>query len=117
MLETPRLIIRQWEAKDRGPFTALNADPDVMRFIWSEHAVNGMSGKTVAVGTPISQLSDGQFNGIRAGKRAFRDHQRPSQRMTTKRWILSGTTFVKAQLKCPLSSSIKMTTLISHSLY
>ena len=25
--------------------------------------------------------------------------------------------FVKAQLKCPLSSSIKMTTLISHSLY
>ncbi|WP_204375642.1 hypothetical protein, partial [Klebsiella quasipneumoniae] len=27
------------------------------------------------------------------------------------------TTFVKAQLKCPLSSSIKMTTLISHSLY
>ena len=24
---------------------------------------------------------------------------------------------VKAQLKCPLSSSIKMTTLISHSLY
>ncbi|WP_413703025.1 hypothetical protein, partial [Raoultella ornithinolytica] len=27
------------------------------------------------------------------------------------------TSFVKAQLKCPLSSSIKMTTLISHSLY
>ncbi|RCG79154.1 hypothetical protein CSB66_4845 [Enterobacter hormaechei] len=27
------------------------------------------------------------------------------------------TTYVKAQLKCPLSSSIKMTTLISHSLY
>lgn len=25
--------------------------------------------------------------------------------------------FVKAQLKCPLSGSIKMTTLISHSLY
>ncbi|MFP8760825.1 hypothetical protein ACLH2F_34985, partial [Klebsiella grimontii] len=25
--------------------------------------------------------------------------------------------YVKAQLKCPLSSSIKMTTLISHSLY
>lgn len=32
MLETPRLIIRQWEAKDRAPFAALNADPDVMRF-------------------------------------------------------------------------------------
>ncbi|EFE08881.1 GNAT family N-acetyltransferase [Citrobacter youngae] len=32
MLETPRLIIRQWEDKDREPFAALNADPDVMRF-------------------------------------------------------------------------------------
>lgn len=32
MLETPRLILRQWEAKDRAPFAALNADSDVMRF-------------------------------------------------------------------------------------
>lgn len=32
MLEKPRLILRQWEAKDRAPFAALNADSDVMRF-------------------------------------------------------------------------------------
>lgn len=32
MLETSRLILRQWEAKDRAPFAALNADSDVMRF-------------------------------------------------------------------------------------
>lgn len=32
MLETSRLVLRQWEAKDRAPFAALNADPDVMRF-------------------------------------------------------------------------------------
>lgn len=34
-----------------------------------------------------------------------------------KSWIRPDSTSVKAQLKCPLSSSIKMTTLISHSLY
>ncbi|MDN0109037.1 GNAT family N-acetyltransferase [Yersinia mollaretii] len=32
MLETSRLILRQWEAKDLTPFAAQNADPDVMRF-------------------------------------------------------------------------------------
>lgn len=32
MLETSRLILRPWEAKDKAPFAALNADPDVMRF-------------------------------------------------------------------------------------
>ena len=32
MLETSRLILRQWEAKDRAPFAALNANSDVMRY-------------------------------------------------------------------------------------
>lgn len=32
MLETPRLILRQWEDRDKKPFAALNADPEVMRF-------------------------------------------------------------------------------------
>lgn len=32
MLETSRLILRPWEDKDKAPFAALNADPDVMRF-------------------------------------------------------------------------------------
>lgn len=32
MLETSRLILRQWKAKDRAPFAALNTDSDVMRF-------------------------------------------------------------------------------------
>lgn len=30
-LETPRLILRPWEARDLAPFAALNADPEVMR--------------------------------------------------------------------------------------
>ncbi|MFG0673312.1 GNAT family N-acetyltransferase [Delftia sp. WSY_7] len=29
-LRTPRLILRQWQAGDRQPFAALNADPQVM---------------------------------------------------------------------------------------
>jgi RimJ/RimL family protein N-acetyltransferase/predicted GNAT family N-acyltransferase len=32
IIETPRLILRQWQEKDREPFAALNADPDVMRY-------------------------------------------------------------------------------------
>ncbi|WP_438864427.1 GNAT family N-acetyltransferase [Neptunicella sp.] len=32
MLETDRLILRQWQASDRQPFADLNADPDVTEF-------------------------------------------------------------------------------------
>jgi RimJ/RimL family protein N-acetyltransferase len=31
MLETDRLLLRQWRAADREPFAAMNADPVVMR--------------------------------------------------------------------------------------
>ena len=30
MIETERLILRDWEERDRAPFAALNADPEVM---------------------------------------------------------------------------------------
>ncbi|HYJ20923.1 MAG TPA: GNAT family N-acetyltransferase, partial [Solirubrobacterales bacterium] len=29
-LSTPRLALRRWRPSDRGPFAALNADPEVM---------------------------------------------------------------------------------------
>ncbi|WP_299998358.1 GNAT family N-acetyltransferase [uncultured Cedecea sp.] len=32
MIETARLILRQWQASDLEPFAELNADPDVMRY-------------------------------------------------------------------------------------
>lgn len=32
MIETPRLILRQWKPADLAPFAALNGDPEVMRF-------------------------------------------------------------------------------------
>ena len=32
MLETDRLILRRWEARDLAPFAALNADQEVMRY-------------------------------------------------------------------------------------
>lgn len=31
-LETPRLMLRQWQACDFEAFADLNADPDVMRY-------------------------------------------------------------------------------------
>ncbi|MDQ3897146.1 MAG: GNAT family N-acetyltransferase [Actinomycetota bacterium] len=31
-METERLVLRQWRDEDRGPFAALNADPEVMAF-------------------------------------------------------------------------------------
>ncbi|MNN45703.1 GNAT family N-acetyltransferase [Enterobacter sp. RHB15-C17] len=32
MIETPRLLLRQWRPEDLAPFAALNGDSDVMRF-------------------------------------------------------------------------------------
>ncbi|MEU1748333.1 GNAT family N-acetyltransferase [Micromonospora arida] len=34
-LETPRLVLRRWRDDDIMPMTAINADPDVMRWIGS----------------------------------------------------------------------------------
>ncbi|MEQ1901382.1 MAG: GNAT family N-acetyltransferase [Devosia sp.] len=42
-LETKRLIIREWEDRDRAPYAAINADPEVRRYyenIPSEEEVN-----------------------------------------------------------------------------
>jgi RimJ/RimL family protein N-acetyltransferase len=33
MIETPRLLLREWEARDREPFACINADPRVMEFM------------------------------------------------------------------------------------
>ena len=30
---TDRLVLRRWRMEDREPFAAINADPEVMRFI------------------------------------------------------------------------------------
>lgn len=31
-LQTPRLLLRQWQESDREPFARMNADPEVMRY-------------------------------------------------------------------------------------
>ncbi len=31
-LRSPRVLLRQWQDSDRGPFAALNADPEVMEY-------------------------------------------------------------------------------------
>ena len=30
--DTPRLALRRWRRRDRAPFAAMGADPDVMRY-------------------------------------------------------------------------------------
>lgn len=32
MIETPRLVLRQWQERDYAPFAEMSADPEVMRF-------------------------------------------------------------------------------------
>jgi hypothetical protein len=84
---------------------------------WSMHAVNAMPGKLekqLSGGQPDYQMASVMVSALE------KDFQRSSTTrpsMTTKHQISPESMFVKAQLKCPLSSSIKMTTLISHSLY
>jgi RimJ/RimL family protein N-acetyltransferase len=58
MIETERLVLRRWEKRDRGPFAALNADPEVMRFL--------------GPGFPLTrEESDGLVDRIEAG---FEEH-------------------------------------------
>jgi RimJ/RimL family protein N-acetyltransferase len=33
VIETERLLLRAWRASDREPFAAINADPEVMRYV------------------------------------------------------------------------------------
>jgi len=33
-IETPRLVLRSWEGRDRAPFAAINADPAVRRYYY-----------------------------------------------------------------------------------
>jgi RimJ/RimL family protein N-acetyltransferase len=39
MLVTDRLVLRPWRATDRAPFAALNADPEVARFVGDGRAL------------------------------------------------------------------------------
>lgn len=60
----------------------------------------GMGAMNLSFGTFLLIIHDGHLNLAHNGHYNF-----------------AVTFHVKAQLKCPLSGSIKMTTLISHSLY
>lgn len=54
ILETERLILRRWEDRDREQFAALNADPEVMRYL--------------GPGIPLTrEESDGLVDRIEAG--------------------------------------------------
>jgi RimJ/RimL family protein N-acetyltransferase len=42
-LETPRLVLRRWRDSDREPFSAMNADEEVMRFFSSKLTIEQSS--------------------------------------------------------------------------
>jgi RimJ/RimL family protein N-acetyltransferase len=41
ILETDRLLLRPWEERDRAPYAAFNADPDVRRYFYPETVTQG----------------------------------------------------------------------------
>lgn len=48
-VETGRLLLRRWRVGDAAPFAALNADPEVMRFIGRGHVLGqGLSDDLIA---------------------------------------------------------------------
>ncbi len=40
MIETDRLLLRQWTQEDKEPFARLNSDPEVMRYFPRPHTVD-----------------------------------------------------------------------------
>lgn len=48
-VQTERLLLRRWRVGDAAPFAALNADPEVMRFIGRGHVLGrGLSDDLIA---------------------------------------------------------------------
>jgi RimJ/RimL family protein N-acetyltransferase len=73
-LETERLILRQWQDRDRAPYAAFNADPLVRKFFHPERKtaaetsvmVDEMIAELAATGfgfLPVERKSDGAFIG------------------------------------------------------
>ena len=59
VLETPRLLLREWRDTDREPFAALNADPAVMEFFLSPLSRES-SDASVEVGWRLARKHWGQ---------------------------------------------------------
>ena len=100
MIETERLLLRDWRAEDAAPFAALNADPEVTRFLrgpmtraesdellarirahWDEHgfglyAVEVKRGGAFAgfVGLAIPSFLPEVLPAVEVGWRLARDH-------------------------------------------
>jgi RimJ/RimL family protein N-acetyltransferase len=73
-IETDRLVLRRWREEDRGPFAALNADPEVMRYFVrpltreeSDGFVDRIEARFEADGLgqwAVERREDGQFLGF-----------------------------------------------------
>ncbi|QMW23816.1 GNAT family N-acetyltransferase [Sandaracinobacteroides saxicola] len=71
IVETPRLILRQWKESDREPFAALNADPRVMAH-FPALLMRGQSDALLnRLGRMIAETGSGLFAVERKSDRAF----------------------------------------------
>jgi RimJ/RimL family protein N-acetyltransferase len=87
-LETERLVLRPWRGEDAGPFAALNADPQVMRYFpatltrsESDAIIARARTKAVADGIcfqPVEEKASGRFLGFVGLNRAAPDVPVPS---------------------------------------
>ena len=74
LYETPRLIARRWQDRDRAPFAALNGDPEVMRYFpapltraESDLMIDGIEARMDKDGfgfPAIERKADGAFVGL-----------------------------------------------------
>jgi [ribosomal protein S5]-alanine N-acetyltransferase len=70
-IETPRLILRQWQEGDHEPYIQLNADPEVMKFFPSVMAPVQTAAQIEKIAAYIDQHGYGFFAVERKDNRQF----------------------------------------------
>ena len=61
MLETPRLILREYTAEDAEDFFRLNSDPDVMRYVPDEPTQSVADARAILVSRPAADYRERGF--------------------------------------------------------
>ncbi|QCI69118.1 GNAT family N-acetyltransferase [Phreatobacter stygius] len=66
--ETPRLILRPWETRDRAPFAAINADPETRQYFYPRLLTK--AGSDAVVDAAIVDLADDGFGFLAVERKA-----------------------------------------------
>ena len=71
MIETGRLLLRQWKPEDREPFALLNADPEVMRYFPATLSRTESDAMADRIQSALNQRKWGLFAAELRSKQAF----------------------------------------------